>query len=62
MDFGDVTGFLALLLSVVTLLIGLRSDNKSKKLIKKLDEVYQQESDRVDKLIEHLMHRGEGPT
>lgn len=62
MDFGDVTGLVALLLSAIALGLGWRSDINVRRLLERLDEAHQREAERVDMLIRHLMNRSGGST
>ena len=62
MDFGDVTGLVALLLSAIAVGQGWRSDSNARKLFERLDKAHQREADRVDMLIKDLMNRSGGST
>ncbi len=57
MDIGDITGWIALLLSALALWLGWRSDKSARKLTEELLEMHWREVERVDKLIEYLMNR-----
>ena len=57
MDTGDITGWIALVLSALALWIGWRSDNATRKLTNELLKLHRREVERVDKLIEYLMNR-----
>ena len=57
MDFGDITGGLALLVSILALLAGWKADNTTRKLVDNLSQAHRRESERVDKFIDDLLKR-----
>ena len=57
MDVGDITGWIALLISALALWLGWRSDNAARKSNEELLEMHRREVGRVDRLIEYLMNR-----
>lgn len=58
MDFGEVAGLAALLVSVAALWFGWRSDRTFRNTLARLEQLHEREAGRVDKLIELLVKRG----
>ena len=54
MDIGIVTGWIALILSGVSLWLSIRADGLTRKLSQALEQARKEESKRVDKLIDDL--------
>ena len=55
MSSGDVTGWIAIALSLLALYQGWRSDKTVNRLLEDLKEARERESDRVDKFVDSLI-------
>ena len=54
---GEITGHIALVVSIVALLQGYLSDRRTKELIDELSKSHERESRRVDEMMQYLMNR-----
>lgn len=60
MDISDTPGLLALALSGLSLWLGWRRDNTTRKLIESVRKASDRDAKRVDRLICHLMNLSRG--
>ncbi len=56
----DFLNMFAIALALVSLWHGWRSDNKTKEILEELRNAHRRESDRVDKMLEHLIKTSQG--
>ena len=62
MGIGDFVSFIALIISILSIWQGWRSQVKNDKLLDEIRESHRREARRVDYFIEHLMtQRGDSP-
>ena len=62
MGIGDFVSFVALIISILSIWLGWRSQVKNDKLLDEIRESHRREARRVDYFIERLMaQRGDSP-
>ncbi len=62
MDFWGMNfwNMVAIALAAISLWLGWRSDNRTKNFLEELRNAHRRESDRVDKMLEHLIKTSQG--